>query len=80
MCQPVSHGDCLALVGISDNQADPDCSVLHDDESNGSSLVSIAAEEIQQLLFLDTLFRNLNHALSKSGLESVYMQKNIVQD
>jgi len=80
MWQPDGHGDHLALVGISDNQADIDCSVPYGEESNGSSLVSITAEEIQSLLFLDTLFRNLNHALSKSGLEIAYMQKNIVQD
>ena len=54
MWQPDGHGDRLALVGISDNLADIDCSVPHGEESNGSSLVSITAEEIQSLLFLDT--------------------------
>lgn len=66
-------------MGILDQQADIICSVSHGEESNGSSLVSITAEEVQLLLFLDTSVRNSNHALLKRGLEIAYM-KNIVQD
>ena len=69
------HIGCLVLVGILDHQADIICSVSHGEESNGSSLVSITAEEVQLLLFLDTLVRNSNHALLKRGFEIAYMQK-----